>query len=338
MLALLFGMAGTVRATRGCASLNRVYVEFFRGTATLVLLYWFFYALPLIGLRFTTDVRGACWRSASTSAPTARRWCAARSRPCPRAQYEATVGAQLPPYQRMRRVLLPQAVALMLPPFGNLLIELMKGDGDRVAVGHRRPHSGSRSNIRAATGETVCGVPVVLVLYFVIAQVLQLLVRYAERRADRMLGRRLPRGAVARRDRGRRSGAVGAGLMTGTGTYAGKILPDLLRGLRVTVEATLAGYVLALVLGLVWTLLRRSPSRVVSQAVRWITEFIRSHAAARAAVLPVLRRCPRWGLTIGPLTTGIIRLGMHYSTYTSEVYRAGIADVPRRGSGRRPPR
>ncbi|MFD0532761.1 ectoine/hydroxyectoine ABC transporter permease subunit EhuD [Actinomadura luteofluorescens] len=58
--------------------------------------------------------------------------------------------------------------------------------------------------------------------------------------------------------------------------YSGEILPDLLNGLRYTLTATLLGYVIALVLGLVWTLLRRSPSRVFNQVVRWVTEFIRS--------------------------------------------------------------
>jgi polar amino acid transport system permease protein len=38
---------------------------------------------------------------------------------------------------------------------------------------------------------------------------------------------------------------------------------------------------------------------------------------------------PSWGITLGPLTAGVIGLGVHYSTYTSEVYRAGIEDVPR---------
>lgn len=37
---------------------------------------------------------------------------------------------------------------------------------------------------------------------------------------------------------------------------------------------------------------------------------------------------PGWGLTFAPLTTGVIGLGLHYSTYTSEVYRAGIDGVP----------
>src|SRR5690606_33616653 len=34
-------------------------------------------------------------------------------------------------------------------------------------------------------------------------------------------------------------------------------------------------------------------------------------------------------LTMGALTTGVIGLGVHYATYTSEVYRAGIESVPR---------
>jgi polar amino acid transport system permease protein len=37
---------------------------------------------------------------------------------------------------------------------------------------------------------------------------------------------------------------------------------------------------------------------------------------------------PSWGLTFGPLATGVIGLGLHYSTYTAEVYRAGIDAVP----------
>lgn len=110
--------------------------------------------------------------------------------------------------------------------------------------------------------------------------------------------------------------------------YTGDILPDLLRGLRYTVVATLAGYVIALVLGMVWTLLRRTPFRAVNVTVRWATEFIRS-TPLLVQLFFVFYVFPSWGLTLGSLTAGIIGLGVHYSTYTAEVYRAGIADVPR---------
>lgn len=110
--------------------------------------------------------------------------------------------------------------------------------------------------------------------------------------------------------------------------YSGEILPDLLDGLRYTVIATLAGYVIAVVLGLVWTLLRRTPSRIFNQVIRWITEFIRSTPLIPQLYF-VFFVLPAWGITIGSLTAGIITLGLHYSTYTAEVYRAGIADVPK---------
>ncbi|MFD0688507.1 ectoine/hydroxyectoine ABC transporter permease subunit EhuD [Actinomadura fibrosa] len=111
-------------------------------------------------------------------------------------------------------------------------------------------------------------------------------------------------------------------------SYTGDILPDLLKGLRYTIIATLAGYAIAIVLGMVWTLLRRTPFAAVNQAVRWITEFIRS-TPLLVQLFFLYNVLPSWGLSLSSLTTGIIGLGLHYSTYTAEVYRAGIADVPR---------
>lgn len=105
-------------------------------------------------------------------------------------------------------------------------------------------------------------------------------------------------------------------------------LPDLLGGLRVTVEATLVGYVLALVLGFVWTLLRRSPNVIVRQVVRWFVEFVRC-TPLLVQLFFLFFVLPHLGISFGPLATGIIGLGLHYSSYISEVYRAGVDDVPR---------
>jgi polar amino acid transport system permease protein len=109
--------------------------------------------------------------------------------------------------------------------------------------------------------------------------------------------------------------------------FAGKILPDLLRGLGVTVEATLLGYVVALVLGLVWAILRRSRNVVVNQVVHWVVEFIRS-TPLLVQLFFLFFALPSTGIEFSALVTGVIGLGLHYSAYTSEVYRAGIADVP----------
>ncbi|MGI5202640.1 ectoine/hydroxyectoine ABC transporter permease subunit EhuC [Spirillospora sp. CA-108201] len=206
VLALLFGMAGTSRHA-GVRGLNRVYVEFFRGNATLVLLYWFFYALPLIGLRFSTMLAAVLALGLNVGAYGAE-VVRGSINAVPKAQYEATIALNFTPFQRMRRILLPQAFALMLPPFGNLIIELMKGTAIVSLVGLVDLTRVSK-NIQGSTGQTVAAFTVVLVLYFVIAQVLQLFVRYAERRVDRMLGRRLPAekslGTIA-------AGAPGAGV------------------------------------------------------------------------------------------------------------------------------
>ncbi|GAA3939702.1 ectoine/hydroxyectoine ABC transporter permease subunit EhuD [Actinomadura viridis] len=110
--------------------------------------------------------------------------------------------------------------------------------------------------------------------------------------------------------------------------YTGEFLPDLLSGLRITIVATLLGYLLALALGLVWTLLRRSRNPFVSQTTRWVVEFIRS-TPLLVQLYFIFFVFPSFGLTLGPLTAGVIGLGLHFSAYTSEVYRAGIEDVPR---------
>ncbi|WP_131737388.1 ectoine/hydroxyectoine ABC transporter permease subunit EhuC [Actinomadura roseirufa] len=192
VLALLFGLAGASRHAwvRG---LNRVYVEFFRGTATLVLLYWFFYALPLVGVRIDSTMVAAVLALGLNVGAYGAEVVRGSLKAVPAAQYEATVALNFSPYQRMRRVVLPQGFALMLPPFGNLLIELMKGTAIVYTVGLADLARVSK-DVQGSTGETVAVFSVIPVLYFVIAQVLLLFVRYAERRVDRMLGRRPSRG------------------------------------------------------------------------------------------------------------------------------------------------
>jgi polar amino acid transport system permease protein len=187
VLAFAFGLLGTTRSV-WLRALGRIYVEFFRGTATLVLMYWFFYALPLVGARFTPMFAAVLALGLNVGAYGAE-VVRGSVRAVPRAQYEAAVALNMRPWQRLRRVILPQAIALMLPPFGNLLIELMKGSAvvSLISIADLMLRA---QQLRQSTGQTTAVFLVILVMYFVIAQVLQLLVRYAERRTDIMLGRR----------------------------------------------------------------------------------------------------------------------------------------------------
>ena len=109
--------------------------------------------------------------------------------------------------------------------------------------------------------------------------------------------------------------------------YAQRVLPILLRGAIITLEATLGGMALALVLGLVLVLLMRSKRRAVSYPTRAFLEFVRG-TPLLIQLFFLFYVLPQWGLRLDALATGIFALGLHYSTYIAEVYRAGIESVP----------
>lgn len=110
--------------------------------------------------------------------------------------------------------------------------------------------------------------------------------------------------------------------------FAWEILPQLLDALVVTVEAVAAGTVIALLLGLVWAILRRSSIAPVRLGAHWLVELIRSTPLLiQLYVLYFI--LPDAGITLPPLLTGVLGLGLHYSCYMAEVYRAGIEAVPR---------
>lgn len=110
--------------------------------------------------------------------------------------------------------------------------------------------------------------------------------------------------------------------------YTWEILPDLLDGLWVTVQATFFGIILAMALGLIFALLRRSELRAISWPAAWVVEFIRS-TPLLVQLFMLFYVLPKYGIRMDAFTTGVVALGIHYGSYTSEVYRSGIEGVPR---------
>lgn len=110
--------------------------------------------------------------------------------------------------------------------------------------------------------------------------------------------------------------------------YALDSLPVLASGLKITVEATLLGMALALVLGLVLALARRSSIVLISWPTAFVVEFIRS-TPLLVQIYFLFYVLPTLGVAMSPLATGIFALGLHYAAYCSEVYRAGIESIPR---------
>lgn len=106
--------------------LGVAYIEFFRGTSLLVQLYWWFFVLPIFGLTmspWTVAILGVGMNVSGYGAELVR----AAIQGVDRGQYEASTALNFPRLKMMRRIVLPQAIRAMLPSWGNLLIELLKG-------------------------------------------------------------------------------------------------------------------------------------------------------------------------------------------------------------------
>ncbi|PQO41728.1 ectoine/hydroxyectoine ABC transporter permease subunit EhuD [Blastopirellula marina] len=109
-----------------------------------------------------------------------------------------------------------------------------------------------------------------------------------------------------------------------------EVMPDILQGLVVTLEAVAGGMSLALVLGLLWAVLRRTRIEFVSWPTWAFVEFIRSTPLLVQLFFVYYVMTDVVGRSLSPLLTGILVLGVHYSCYTAEVYRAGL-DVVAKG-------
>ncbi|CAD6543416.1 ectoine/hydroxyectoine ABC transporter permease subunit EhuD [Paraburkholderia sabiae] len=110
--------------------------------------------------------------------------------------------------------------------------------------------------------------------------------------------------------------------------YAAHILPALARASIYTILITLVGFAIALVLGLVLAILRRSHIKPVARTVGFVVEFIRS-TPLLIQVYVLFYVLPIYGVTMSALTAGTIGIALHYACYTSEVYRAGLNGVAR---------
>ncbi|WP_436795826.1 amino acid ABC transporter permease [Actinospongicola halichondriae] len=189
-LSLVFGVArlSTRRSVRGAAL---VYVEFARGISTIVLLFVMAYAIPiLLGL----DQSNVFWLATLALGVNMGGYGAEIIRGAilsvPRGQTEASIALNLTKTQRLRFVVLPQALRVILPPMGNLTIEILKGTALVSLVGM----SDLTFEIdKLNTNRVLASEPVdtsilylnALIFYFVLAQAINLAFRLAERWVER---------------------------------------------------------------------------------------------------------------------------------------------------------
>ena len=106
-----------------------------------------------------------------------------------------------------------------------------------------------------------------------------------------------------------------------------QILPLLLKGLVVTIEATIAGFVAALAGGLILALAYRAGSKVIQIVSRTLVEFIRN-TPLLVQLYFLFYGLPLLGIRFSAFISGVMGLGIYYSAYIAEVYRGGIDAVP----------
>lgn len=107
-----------------------------------------------------------------------------------------------------------------------------------------------------------------------------------------------------------------------------EIMPELLKGLKTTFSAATVSFAFAAVLGLLLALARRSSIRWLAITVNSFVEFIRS-TPLLVQLYFFFYVMPLYGVKLPAFTVGVIGLGLHYSAYLSEVYRAGIDAISR---------
>jgi polar amino acid transport system permease protein len=160
-----------------------VYVEVLRGTSAIVQLFYLFFILPAFGISLdamTTAVIGLGMNLSAYGSEVVRSGIGTIGE----GQHEAAAALGLSRMQTYRLVILPQALVIMLPSFGNLLIELVKATS-LVSLITLTELTFSGRQMVVTTGRTFQVWGLVLVIYFAMAYPLTWLVRLAEQRATR---------------------------------------------------------------------------------------------------------------------------------------------------------
>lgn len=204
VLGTAIGLIGGIAALsryRLVRALVRIYVEVFRGVSALILLFWAAFALPQL-LDVNLSILSAAVVALGTNMGA---YCSELVRgsigAVPRGQTDAAIAVNLTASRRLRHVILPQALVSMLPPYGNLVIEILKASalvsllpGLDDIMRSAQILRNNRAEIGISTTEIYLGT---LLVYFLIARAIALALGSVERR----LGRGMDVGRTARAER-----------------------------------------------------------------------------------------------------------------------------------------
>jgi polar amino acid transport system permease protein len=162
-------------------------VEVFRGSSAIAQLFWAFYVLPFFGVELSPFVAGVMVLGLNGGAYFSEVVRAAFAA-VPKGQTEAAIALNLSSWFRLRRIILPQALPLMIPPFGNALIDMLKFTA-LLSLVTIQELAYRADAIRSVLTEAGPVYGITLLIYFAIALALSVMVQALERLVDRWGGR-----------------------------------------------------------------------------------------------------------------------------------------------------
>ncbi len=162
-------------------------VEVLRGSSAIVQLFWAFYVLPFLGIDLSPFAAGVLVLGLNGGAYFSE-VVRASFASVPKGQTEAAVALNLSAWFRLTRVVLPQALPLMVPPFGNALIDMLKFTAllSLVTINELAFRADAIRSV-LSEGGPVYGLT--LLIYFALALIFSLAVQRLEMVANRWAGR-----------------------------------------------------------------------------------------------------------------------------------------------------
>jgi cystine transport system permease protein len=161
----------------------RFYVWVIRGTPLLVQLFIIYYGLPSVGITLSPYVSGVIGLSLSVGAYGSEIVRAAILS-IQKGQWEAAYSLGMSRMQALRRIILPQAARVSVPPLGNSFISLVKDTSLVASITFVEMFRTAQQYV-ASTYEPLLLYCEVAVIYLVFCSVLSLLQNYVEKRLER---------------------------------------------------------------------------------------------------------------------------------------------------------
>lgn len=193
VMSLVMGVArlSTRRWVRGSAL---AYIEFARGVAAIILLFWMFYAVPILfGAPSMPPMLAGILALGLNMGAYGAEIVRGAIQSVPKGQHEAATALNLSNRDRLREIILPQAIPIILPPYGNLTIEVLKGTAlvSLITLSDLAYETQKLRQNNVISSDPV-PLPILylntLIIYLILAQLLNLFFKIAERRSARKFG------------------------------------------------------------------------------------------------------------------------------------------------------